>query len=193
MDVNLQRLKKDLLIKVNNDQFYKDIIYYDFSIIHYGEKLAKIFYKILNLKHFAESEKQHALIIKNILKENLKPPGKIFLSESKKFIKRRNESEIKYLINIAEYFTCLRYKALKSYVKDLEILKKIDSILIDEQDHIDIDKLITNSKFSNYFLGYDNVYVYEKYKNELNMSYLDFKGLMYNSNFCKKIRGEIND
>lgn len=192
MVINLDKLKKDISIEINNEEFYKDILYSDFSVIYYGEKLAKIFYKILKLKTLSECEKNHSLMIKSILKNNLKPIEKTFFNEANKFIKRKNKDEIKYLMNIAEYFTCLRYKALKYYIEDLETLNKIDVILKDEENHVQ-NKKIVGEKFLNYFLGYENNHTYNKYKIELNISYIDFKKCMYNSNFCKKIRGQMID
>jgi hypothetical protein len=188
MQINLDKLKRELLIKINNDNFYYDIIYFEFSIIYYGEKSGKILYKILNMKDLSDAEKKHSIIIKEIIKDNLHPIDKMFYNFIMFFIKNKNKELIKDLLDCGEYYSQNRYYNLMSYILDFETHEKLNNIMKEEKEHLESINQ-KNLKFKN-FLEYENLYVYNKYKEELNISYEEFKSKMYNSNFCKKIRGE---
>lgn len=189
MNIDIHKLKKDIDIDIE-DNFYKDIIYWDLSLVYYAEKSAKIFYKILKEKELEKCEKEHTQLLKEIIKNNLITIDKWFYEFVKSFVKDKNEEKIRSVLNSGEYYSIMRYKTLIYYIKDKKVLDILNKVLEDELYHFyitDENKI----EYKNNFLGYDNFYVYNKYKNKLNIDYNTFKNIMINSNFCKRLRGEI--
>jgi hypothetical protein len=194
MQINLDKLKKDINVDIKNlsDNFYIEVFFEELSSYCYAEKIAKIFYKILKMEEWCESEKRHYFILKNILRDNLKPINKVLYDNFMIFFKEKNEKKIKSLVESAEYYSLIRYKRIIEYVNDLKTIKAIKIIIKDEEQHI--EKVNENNlQFKNYFIGYNNPNFYEKFKNELKVPYLEFRQVMLNTDFYKKLRGEIND
>lgn len=192
MTINIDKFKKDINIKSMSDNFYRDMFFEELSSYCYAEKCGKIFYKVLKEKELWECEKKHYSILKNILKDNLKPINKVLYDNFISFFKSKNEKIIKSLLASAEYYSLIRYKTIIQYIEDTKVIKALSIIIDDEEKHItSIDE--NTLEFKNIFMGYNNIDLYEKYKNELNISYSEFKELILNSVFFKKLKGEIRD
>jgi hypothetical protein len=72
-----------------------------------------------------------------------------------------------------------------STIKQINLIGQ-RNILEDEINHL--DKRIVPTYQSN-FGGYENEYLYQKYKHVLMIDYQEFKERMWQTDFCKNLRG----
>lgn len=167
------------------NEFYVDLILSELSIIYYGEKMARIIYKKINKNNLSQIEKKHEILIKKILIKPTKLDIKIF-NFFKYILKLKDEKKYLSFCKDLEYYSIFRYQTMIKFIENKETLKILEDILEDEINHL--DKKIVPTYQSN-FGGYENEYLYQKYKHILMIDYQEFKERMWQTDFCKNLRG----
>jgi hypothetical protein len=185
MKLNINKLRSDIVdFYYMPDDFFKDILLFEISLNYYGEKLAKLFYKHIGNKKLEAIEKQHSIDFKNVIGE-LIPIDPYFFNFIKQVAKTRDRKNYADVINYIEFIGVIRYKLFLQYVEDEQFKTVVEKILQDEDDH---SRKIKTSKYQTNFDGFENIYVFKKYSDQLVMPYQEFKQKMWNSEFIKKLR-----
>ena len=181
-----EHLKHLLNIEINlPDEFYLDTLISEINIIYYGEKIARILYKRLGNLKLSQIEKNHEMIIKEIIKKPKKLDPTILLF-FKKILKSKNDQVYISFLKSLEHYAIFRYKTIIDLITDSSIKYQLDFILQDELKHFIKND---NLEFKSNFNGFENYNLYLKYKDILKINYHQFKQKMWNTDFYKKIRG----
>jgi rubrerythrin len=190
MKINLELIKKDCDIGISmSDSFYEDVIYFQLSIYKYAEKFAYMMYKRIGHPDWAKDEKRHSRIFNRIVKDKLFPLEPLMLQKMKmisKYIKTNNFDIVRAIVNVGEFFATKRYNTISKYVEDLESSNLIKSVVKDEGKHFN-ELPLGFEKYKSMFESFEGTKLYQKYKNELNMSYHEFVKKIESTSFHKSM------
>lgn len=183
-----EKLKEllDLQLDVKlSDDFYVDVINSELSLMYHGEKLVHILYKRSKKIKLSKIEIMHANKIRKFI-HKVHPVEKISLDFYKKILKTKDVNLYLSLIEDYEKFAVLRYKTIIDVLENKELIKVIKEILVDELRHFNYEhkNLIFKSKLN----GYENLYLYNKYKDQLKIEYEDFRKKMWHTKLYQQMR-----
>jgi hypothetical protein len=185
MKIKIENLKNDMIFfSYMSDEFFIDCLQFQMSFNYYGEKLAKIFYKFIGNKTLEAMEKKHAEDFKKII-GSMPKIDQSFFNFLKNIIKTKDKKIFYDIINYIEAISIVRYKIFSEYIEDENFSKLIEEILEEEKQH---GKKFQGSKFLKNLEGFESTYLYNKYKDHLQLSYEEFKTKMWSTVFLKKLR-----